>query len=129
MDTYSITSYPHAPIQSAEYPQQLDAKVGFKDAMEKLGYVEGESVIYEERQVVAGATMFEDIDAALTELIEDDVDLLWLSLEHQSKAAVDLTAKIDRTDVPIVFLSHFHDPVEFGIIQSYRSSGNNANGR
>ncbi|HEY4524996.1 MAG TPA: ABC transporter substrate-binding protein [Candidatus Paceibacterota bacterium] len=115
-------------IGIVEFPQQLDAKVGFKDAMEKLGYVEGESVIYEERQVVAGATMFEDIDAALTELIEDDVDLLWLSLEHQSKAAVNLTAKIGRTDVPIVFLSHFHDPVEFGIIQSYRSSGNNATG-
>lgn len=72
--------------------------------------------------------MVADMKAAYRRMIEEEgVDLLFADHEHQALAAVELTREMG-SDVPIVFLARFHDPVEYGIVASYSSSGNNATG-
>lgn len=111
------------------FPQQTEAHQAFKARMEELGYKEGEDVVYDESFVLPGPNMIDDLTKGLERLLDPatGVDLLWLSLEIQAKLAVDMT-KERGLDMPIVFISRFHDPVEYGLVDSYRSSGNNTTG-
>jgi putative ABC transport system substrate-binding protein len=111
------------------FNQQKEAHEAFKARMTELGYVEGRDVIYDETFVLPGPNMIEDHTRNLERLLDPalGVDLLWLSLEIQAKIAVDMTRE-RGLDIPIVFISRFHDPVEYGLVESYRSSGNNATG-
>lgn len=109
------------------FPQQREATAAFKARMEELGYKEGEDVVYIAQEVFPGPTLAEDMQKGISDLLDQDVDLMWLSLEMQAKVAVDMTK--ERGDsTPIVFISRFHDPVDYGLVASYRSSGNNATG-
>jgi len=111
------------------FNQQKEAHEAFKARMTELGYQEGRDVIYDEAFVVPGPNMIADHTANLERLLDpaSKIDLLWLSLEIQTKIAIDMT-KERGLDIPIVFISRFHDPVEYGLVASYRSSGNNATG-
>jgi|GEM_PF-831626 len=111
------------------FMQQREAHTAFKVRMAELGYVDGENVIYDETMIVAGPNMIADINANMDRLLDpaSDIDMLWLSLEMQAKVAVDKTKERGLT-TPIVFISRFHDPVDYGLVASYRSSGNNATG-
>src|SRR3989344_5903528 len=107
------------------FRQFNDVASGFKEEMMRLGY---EDAQYIERLAVPGPTMMDDIAAHVREMITQDVDAIWASLEMQAKTAVEITKETGRTDIPIVFMTRFHDPVEYGVIGSFQSSGNNATG-
>jgi len=107
------------------FRQFNDVTSGFKAEIMRLGY---EDAQYIERLAVPGPTMMDDIRAHVREMIAQDVDAIWASLEMQAKTAVEITKETGRTDIPIVFLARFHDPVEYGVIESFQSSGNNATG-
>lgn len=102
-----------------------DVVVGFKAEMNRLGYTDA---VYEEIPTDPSPTLMQDIDSAVRRLVDSDVDAIWTSLEQQAKGAVDITKELGRTDIPVVFMTRFHDPVEYGIIDSFRSSGNNSTG-
>ena len=97
---------------------------GFKDAMAELGYTD---VVYDEAMATPGASMYPEIEAATARMLDEGVDLLWVTQEHQAEVALRVT-KERGVDTPVVFLSRFHDPVEYGLVASYRSSGNNMTG-
>lgn len=109
------------------FRQHLDTFNGMKEGMVKLGYTE-ENLSYQDILLVPGPNLYQDIDDGIEKLVNDGVDLIWVSMEHQALEAVRVTEEMGRTDVPIVFMARFHDPVDFGIVESYRSSGNNATG-
>ncbi len=107
------------------FRQFNDVVSGFKDEMARLGYAD---VTYIERAAVPGPTMMQDIESHVREMIQADVDAIWASLEMQAKAAVEITKAEGRTDIPVVFMTRFHDPIEYGVVASFQSSGNNATG-
>lgn len=111
------------------FPQQLDAVTGFKEGMARLGYVEGTDVRYVMAKTVVNPNMFEEIEANIRRMIvEEKVDVILGTLEHSAKIALDMTKEMGRQDIPIVFLTRFHDPIEYGLASSFKSSGNNATG-
>jgi len=108
------------------FRQFNDVAAGFKDELQKLGYT---NITYVDILSIPGPSMMADIDRDVRKIIlDDDVNAIWASLEMQAKVAVDVTKELGRTDIPIVFMTRFHDPVESGIIESFRSSGNNSTG-
>ena len=109
------------------YPQQNDAVIGFKQNMEKLGYKEGVNVTYDLAKVVVGPTMMEEFKAAIDRMINAREDLIYATFENQALVALQETAKL-APEMPVVFITRFHDPVQYGIIKSYKSSGNNLTG-
>lgn len=106
------------------FRQFNDVVAGFKPEMERLGY----RAEYIEEISIPGPTMMQSIDEAVRRMVAADVDAIWASLEMQAKKAVEITKELGRTDIPIVFMTRFHDPVEYGLIESFQSSGNNATG-
>jgi len=107
------------------FRQFNDVAAGFKNEMTALGYADAE---YMERLAIPGPTMLPDIEAHVREMVAADVDAIWTSLEMQAKIAVDVTKELGRTDIPIVFMTRFHDPVDYQVINSFQSSGNNSTG-
>ncbi len=106
------------------FRQQIDNVAGFKDGMRELGYT---NLAYIEELVTVGPNLETDMDAAIRRLIEADVDLLWMASEIQARAALRITAEIGD-DTPIVYMTMFQHPVEFGLASTIVSSGNNATG-
>lgn len=104
--------------------QQAEAVKGVKDGMAELGY---SNVSYEVREISLGPNMTVDTEREVKRLIEEGVDLFYAPLELQAKPAIDVTKKMG-SDIPVVFLTNFHDPVEYGLANSFKSSGNNATG-
>ncbi|MBI5457791.1 ABC transporter substrate-binding protein [Candidatus Kaiserbacteria bacterium] len=109
------------------YPQQNDAVIAFQQNMERLGYKEGVNVRYDLAKVSVGPTMIEEFTAAADRMITAQEDLIYATFENETAIALQESKKYG-SDVPIVFLTRFHDPVEYGLINSYKSSGNNATG-
>ncbi len=107
------------------FRQFNDVEKGFRQEMAKIGYADA---TYEQYISVPGPTMMDDIDRDIRLMVEHNVDAIWASLEMQAKTAVDVTNALGRSDIPVVFMTRFHDPVEFGIIKSFASSGNNSTG-
>ncbi len=109
------------------YPQQNDAVIGFKKSMESLGYKEGVNVRYDLAKVSVGPTMMEEFKTAIDRMISNKVDLIYATFENQASLALEGTKRL-APDLPVVFITRFHDPLEYGLIESYKSSGNNATG-
>lgn len=106
--------------------QHIDAYNGLRKGIKELGYSD-KKVIFDEFLIIPGPTFFEDVEAGVKKMIQDKVDVMFVSMEHQANTALKLT-KEAGIDMPIVFMTRFHDPVDYGIAQSYKSSGNNATG-
>ncbi len=106
------------------FRQQADAVVALKEGLAELGY---KNIVYKEVEVVIGPTMMVDIEKNMKQFLNEDVDLIFAPLEHHGISAVKLTEKLGN-NTPIVFLSNFHDPVEYGLAASFESSRNNATG-
>src|SRR3989344_1050563 len=106
--------------------QHIEAYEGFKKGIKELGYND-KKVEFDEFLIIPGPTFFEDVEAGIKKMIQDEVDVLFVSMEHQAETALKLT-KEAGVDMPIVFMTRFHDPLDYGIIKSYKSSGNNATG-
>lgn len=109
------------------YPQQNDAVIAFQKNMEKLGYKEGVNVRYDLAKVSVGPTMIEEFRAAADRMVASKEDMIYATFENETAIALEETKKYG-SDIPIVFLTRFHDPLEYGLIESYKSSGNNATG-
>ncbi len=121
---YSPQTALQKKVGMSYFPQGRASADGFKKGLAELGY----DVQYFENELQPSPTMFDEIKAAYRANIEiDGVDMLFADHEQQAIAAVELTREMG-SDVPIVFLSRFHDPVEYGVVASYQSSGNNATG-
>lgn len=106
--------------------QHIDAYNGLKKGMSELGYTDKDAV-FDEFLIIPGPTFFEDVEKGVKKMINDKVDVLFVSMEHQADTALKLT-KEAGVDLPIVFMTRFHDPLDYGIIKSFKSSGNNATG-
>lgn len=109
------------------YPQQTDAVIGFKQGMENHGYKEGVNVRYDLAKVSVGPTMMEEFTAAVDRMINAHEDMIYATFENEAAVALQETKKY-QSDMPIVFITRFHDPVQYGLIPSYKSSGNNSTG-
>lgn len=106
------------------FRQQIEFVEGFKQGMEKLGY---RDIVYKMEEVTVGPTMLDDIKKVTQKLVNEKVDLLFATLEFHARAALEVTAE-KKSDIPVIFMTRFHDPVEYGLIASYKSSGNNVTG-
>ena len=106
------------------FRQGIPSVNGLKDQLKKLGYT---NITYVEEEVHVGPTLNDEMDAAVQKMLDEHVDLIWTDHEFQAKEAIDITKK-EGNNTPIVFLSRFHDPIEYGLIDSFKSSGNNATG-
>ncbi len=104
--------------------QHSAAYEGLKQGMEKLGYGKND-ITYDEVLVMGGPTFSHDVEMAEKKLIADNVDLLFVTSEQIDKKVLELTK---GTNIPIVFMTRFHDPLSYGLINSYKSSGNNSAG-
>lgn len=109
------------------FPQQTDAVLAFQEKMEELGYKEGVNVRYDMVRVSPSPTMIEEFTVAVDRMIQERVDMIYATFEHEAAVALRETKKY-QSDIPIVFITRFHDPVQFGLIPSYKSSGSNATG-
>src|SRR3989344_3245251 len=106
-------------------PQVKEADEGFESKLKELGYTNATFLTY---HVVPGPNMGTDVEKAVRELIEQNADLIFTDFETPAKVAIGLTRELNRTDIPIIFISRLHDPVTYGLIQSFESSGNDATG-
>lgn len=112
-------------IGIANFAQGSSSITGLKKGLADLGYTD---VQFFGGEVVPSPNMVVEIKAIYRKAIEEDnVDLLFADHEHQARAAVELTREMG-INTPIVFISRFHDPVKYGIVGSFRTSGNNATG-
>lgn len=106
-------------------PQVKEADEGFKTKMIALGYGDAE---FTEYSVVPGPTLDADVEKAVRELIEKDIDLIFADFEIPAKIAAKVTNELGRSDIPVIFISRLHDPVKFGLVESFESSGSNLTG-
>jgi putative tryptophan/tyrosine transport system substrate-binding protein len=106
------------------FRQQSEVIEGLKQGMKDLGY---ENIVYEERVNSTGPTLLAEVKSTSEELVAANVDLIFSGLEHQARGALKATADANST-IPIVYTTSFHDPVKYGLAESYRSSGNNSTG-
>lgn len=106
--------------------QHQDAYEGLKEGIKNLGYTD-KDVVYNEVLVVTGPNLYDDLGNGVRKLIADKVDVMFLSYEMTAKLGVDISKELGST-IPIVFMSRFHDPIDYGMAASYKSSGNNSTG-
>ncbi len=104
--------------------QQAEAIEGVKEGFKDMGYT---NVSFEEAKIIPGPNMFAEAEEATKQFIANKVDLIFTGLELQAISAVKATKEMG-SDIPIVFLVNFHDPVKYGLAKSFRSSENNATG-
>ena len=98
---------------SAPQPQ------AFFQGMRELGYVDGQSVVFEYRLAEERS---ERLPILMAELLNSDVDLIWTYGTPASIAARDATST-----TPVVFVGG-GDPVGLGLIQSLARPGGNLTG-
>ena len=91
----------------------------FLDALTDLGYVEGQTVVLEPRDV---PRKMESLDALAAELVRDDVDVI---VATSGPAA--LAARRATSSIPIVMAGSV-DPVATGIVASLAHPGGNVTG-
>ena len=107
--------------------QHIDAYNGFKDGMKKIGYEVNKNVAYDEVLAVTGPKLYDDLAAGIRKLIKDKVDIIFVTYELTAQAALEVSKEM-KSDIPIVYMTRFHDPISYGIANSFKSSGNNSTG-
>lgn len=110
---------PTVAILRSSLDSQLDMQIEvYREALEKLGYVDGQSVRLQNRAVQPGAGAFE---IAAKELAQSKVQVIFAL---STPAA--LAARSATETVPIVF--YVADPVGSGLVKSLARPGGNATG-
>ena len=94
---------------------------GFKAEMEALGYVEGETVIYDFQAAGGDSDKMKQI---AEQFVADDVDLIVTTTTGAAEAAKAATAD---TEIPVIF-TIIQDPVGVGLVNSLPSPGGNLTG-
>ncbi len=107
-----------------KYIPPLDPYVaGLKDGMKEFGYVEGRDVTYLEESSMGNPDLSK-LNAIAKKFIAQGADILYPFPIEASLAALQETIAAGRTDIPIIAVGA-NAPVEQGLVQSYKSSGNN----
>jgi len=104
--------------------QHMDALEGFKSGLKKYGY---EDAVLDVALISSSPAMAAEIDKAARKFVQSKVDLIFVTMEHAVEGSLKATKELG-SDIPIVFTTRFHDPEKYGIVDSFRSSGNNATG-
>ena len=97
---------------------------GLKKGLADLGYVEGRDVVYEYQ--VANADQKKVLEIAKA-VVAQNVDLIYAITFPSTQAVFNAMKEAGRSDIPVVF-AQANNPLEGGIIKSYKSSGNNFTG-
>jgi putative tryptophan/tyrosine transport system substrate-binding protein len=111
-------------IGIAYFRQGLSSIESLKRRLSEMGYT---NLRYIAEEVHIGPSMAEDMRRMYAGMFDEGVDLIFADHEHMAKVALEMT-KERGIDTPIVYIIRFHDPVEYGLADSFRSSGNNATG-
>lgn len=93
--------------------------VGLRDGLQDLGYQENEDFVLGVRFTQGDLTA---LPAAARELVQYNVDLIFVTQQSPAKAAQQATSRI-----PIVF-ARVGNPVEVGLIESFARPGGNITG-
>lgn len=93
---------------------------GFKAGMAELGYVEGENIVYDVREINADP---DEQRRVLKEFVDDEVDLIFA---FATEAALDAKAATEGTDIPVVFAMANLEGVD--LVGSIRQPGGNITG-
>ena len=105
-------------------PPSLDpAWNGFQQGMKARGYEEGKTIIY---LVTPAGNNFPDAKKVLENMVEKDIDALYVMGSLAGRAAREVTAARKPT-LPVVF-GVISDPVGVGLVKSFQSSGTNFTG-
>jgi len=105
------------------YPIMDATFEGFKDGMAELGWVEGDDVVY----FYEKSGDFAEIHEIAKGFIAKDVDLLFALVLSPAVITQEEVEAAGRTDIPIVF-TNTNDPDKIGLIENFKSSGNNVTG-
>ena len=97
---------------------------GLKKGLAELGYT---NVSYIEVPFVIGQTSVEDAKQIFRDFVEGGVDVIYPSSVPRASIAFQVTEEMGK-DTPIVFVENLLDPLKYGLVNSYRSSGNNITG-
>ena len=97
---------------------------GLKKGLAELGYT---NVSYIEVPFVIGQTSVEDAKQIFRAFVEGGVDVIYPSSVPRASIALQVTEEMGK-DTPIVFVENLLDPLKYGLVNSYRSSGNNITG-
>jgi putative tryptophan/tyrosine transport system substrate-binding protein len=102
---------------ASTFPQNFPLWVAFRARLRELGYVEGQTIVFETLELADHS----EIAEAMTELVRRNVDIIVDAGEEVTlKAAMTAT-----TTVPIVMLAVTYDPVVQGYVSSIsRATGN-----
>jgi putative ABC transport system substrate-binding protein len=93
---------------------------GFKAGMAKLGYVEGENIVYDMQQLNADPAG--QLQAA-EKFVDDKVDLIF---SFPTEASVAAKTSVEGTDIPIVFA--YAGTEDSTLVESVRNPGGNITG-
>jgi len=96
---------------------------GLKLGMTELGYVEGVNIVYDYQSWEQDPTK---VDGIAQGFIDKDVDIIYAVADLSALKALKLTKEAGKP-IPIVF-SVAEEPLRLGIIESFKSSGNNTTG-
>ncbi len=97
-----------------------EAVDGFKAGMTKLGYIEGENIIYDLQETEFDMAIYRGV---LQQFVADEVDLIFV---FPTEASQESKAAIEGTDVPMVFcVANIEDT---GLVDSLREPGGNVTG-
>ncbi|MBN1934861.1 MAG: ABC transporter substrate-binding protein [Anaerolineae bacterium] len=94
---------------------------GFKAKMAELGYVEGETIVYDFQAASGDAEKMAQI---ARQFVENKVDLIVATTTVATGAAIEATA---GTNIPVLF-TIITDPVKAGVVESIKSPGGNITG-
>jgi len=111
---------PRVGIVAATSPaaarHQVDA---FRGGLRELGYVEGQSIVIEERWAEGKPERFGEL---IADLVQSNVDVIVVASVLGARAA-----KNARTTTPVVFVA-VTDPIGSGVVQSLARPGGNLTG-
>lgn len=98
----------------------LSVKDGFKEEMTKLGYTEGDKIIYDIQSTDGN---LDDYKKFSKKFVEDKVDLIFC---YPTEAAIELKEATKGTNIPVVF--GVTNIEETGLVNSVREPGGNITG-
>lgn len=104
--------------------QHIPGAEGFKDGLREMGYT---NIAFEDVELIAGPNLLAETEEVTKRFVGENVDLIFTGLELNAISALKATKEMN-SDIPIVYLANFHDPVTYGLAESFTSSGNNATG-
>lgn len=105
--------------QIVEHPALDAARNGFIDTMAKLGYIEGENVVYDIQSAQGDMSIAQTI---AQKFVNDGVDMILAIATPTAQAAA------NATDTIPILITAVTDPVAAGLVKSIEQPGTNVTG-